>query len=453
MILSEVPRPAGTGAEVRAWHFIQSIVKLVEESTICILTDSGAGSIDAASLPGVHKVIQPESGFTNGRNGRFITRFASFRRFLVLAMPWRDCGWHLMIAGRANNVEQTAKASWSRLVYGFLLRKLAFISGRFALIYPPGLLVRWDVWCCVRDRSIAHLRKSPPDVIWCEHSYMYPGALELKAAFPDAKIYCNAHNVESALHKSMASIAQTESARNWIMTEAYIVEFWERRMVRDAERIVCCSEADRERFSQMSLGETSNLSVIPNGVDVTFFKPSPCSKPKPTILFAGTAGYLPNDDAVDWFGRSIFPLVRQAIPDCEWIIAGRGASKHWSQWASIHGGIRVESDVPDMRDYFSQTTLCIVPLRSGSGTRLKILEALGCGRTMVTTSIGAEGIDGIDGVHWKVAGTAEEFAAAVVLLLRDEEQRLRMELAGRGLVCERYSWKFLMREIPQLFHL
>ena len=149
--------------------------------------------------------------------------------------------------------------------------------------------------------------------------------------------------------------------------------------------------------------------------------------------------WLPNVDAVMFFCRDILPLIRQAEPDVAFTIVGRSPTPAVQRLAQ-EPGIEVTGRVDDVRPYLAASTVNVVPLRIGGGTRLKIFEAMAAGRAVVSTTIGAEGLPTENGRHLLLADDPVTFARSVVTLLRDAEAPQAMESEARALVTERYDW-------------
>ena len=215
-------------------------------------------------------------------------------------------------------------------------------------------------------------------------------------------------------------------------------------MLRHADLVYCCSAQDAERFREITSNRGAKLVVVANGVDTRHFQVIPAAAGTPTLLFMGTAGYPPNDDAVHWLVIEILPLVQSQLPGIRVVLAGRNASQHWGQYVNEVSRLEVASDVPDMRPWLEKATVCVVPIRSGSGTRLKILEAMSCGRPVVSTTMGAEGAEVVDTQHLLLADSASTFADAVVRLIGDKSAQDHLVRAGRQLVKNRYDWEALI---------
>jgi len=148
----------------------------------------------------------------------------------------------------------------------------------------------------------------------------------------------------------------------------------------------------------------------------------------------------PNEDGVRYFMSDILPLVRDRVPDATFSIVGRNPSESLKIAARDAGAVATGT-LDDIRPAIAEGAVCVVPLRAGSGTRLKIFEALAMGKAVVSTTLGAEGLDITPGVHYVRADGAQPFADAVVSLLTEDDRRQSIAEAGRALVEERYSWE------------
>jgi glycosyltransferase involved in cell wall biosynthesis len=157
----------------------------------------------------------------------------------------------------------------------------------------------------------------------------------------------------------------------------------------------------------------------------------------------------PNEDAVRYFMSDILPLVRLKIPGASFSIVGRNPTDALRAAARDAGAV-VTGTLDDIRPAVAEASVCVVPLRAGSGTRLKIFEALAMGKAVVSTTVGAEGLDIVPNQHFVAADGAASFADAVVSLLTGESRRRRIADAGRALVEERYSWAQVARPFERL---
>ena len=180
------------------------------------------------------------------------------------------------------------------------------------------------------------------------------------------------------------------------------------------------------------------MMIVPNVVDVDRYTPVEDNN-TPTILFQGAMDWFPNRDAVDFFVTRMLPVLKQMVPHIRFVVAGRNPPLNFvSKFASV-AGIEFTQNVPDMRLEIARATVCVVPLRIGSGTRLKILEAAAMAKSVVSTRIGAEGLDFADGQEIVLADKPEVFAHVIAELLADPVRRRAMGLAARRRVEIQYG--------------
>ena len=181
---------------------------------------------------------------------------------------------------------------------------------------------------------------------------------------------------------------------------------WEPRYAMRFDQCITVSEIDRDLY--LKTNPRLQIDVIPNGVDVQKYTPLPANNASPTLLFIGNMGYSPCVDAMLYFCREIFPLIRQAVSGVELWIVGKEPLPEVLRLNS--DGVHVTGQVEDVIPYYKQSAVCVVPLRSGGGTRLKILEAMALGRPVVSTTIGCEGLEVVDGQHLLIADKPANFA-------------------------------------------
>jgi polysaccharide biosynthesis protein PslH len=218
---------------------------------------------------------------------------------------------------------------------------------------------------------------------------------------------------------------------------------WEPFYMENFGRCVVVSEADRRLL--FSCNPHLKIDVVPNGIDTQQFQPMPYSDDNSMLLFVGNMGYRPNVDAVSYFCKQVFPLIRTKVPNAEVCIAGLNPA---SEVLALAGdGVYVTGTVEDVRPYYAQSAVCVVPLRAGGGTRLKILEAMALGRPVVSTSIGCEGLNVQDGVHLFIADTPEDFAAKTLLLLSKSDVRNSIIQNGRDLAEKHYDWDVITMQL------
>lgn len=444
-ILPDVPATASTGGAVRAWHFLRALLQNTDALVYVLSGRDARRSDDMLNSDRIHWCGRRAEERVRGKTG------AAQRVVQTLLMPMAEHGRRMMLAGE-NLCVQRPRAPGFRIWhrgYALVLMALFFVTRRLFRLDPGDVHVRGPALDIAFQQILTKLSGWRPDIIWLEHSYLYSVGERLREHFPDAKIVVNAHNVEQQLKTMIGRSQTTLLGRWWGLQEAALMGAIERRMVRDAALVYCCSEADRARFQKLHSQTACQLMVVPNGVDTAYFHCTETERHPETLIFTGTAGYKPNDDAVRWLVEGILPGILKIRPRVRLILAGMNAGLRWGQYRR-EGCIEVHCSVPDMRPLLGRAAVSVVPLLSGSGTRLKILEALSSGCVVVSTSIGAEGLGVTDGREILIADTEQEFVAAVSRVLGDQLLHGRLREEGRLLVERSYDWKALERQAVQI---
>lgn len=247
----------------------------------------------------------------------------------------------------------------------------------------------------------------------------------------------NLYDLEAGLLRRQADVLPFGIKRWMYANGARRMAGLERDLPRQADLVWTVSEKERQEILQQSPGLPVYLA--PGGVDCDAIKPLPPEESK-EILFVGSLQYLPNVDGANYMAREVMPKILERCPDATLRIVGRQPDERVTK---LHNppSIDVTGEVADLEPYYRQCRLSIVPLRSGGGTRLKILESMAYGRPIVSTSIGAEGIDIESGQNIMIADTPEEIADAVCRALNEPEMAENLAEEGRQLVEKKYSWK------------
>jgi glycosyltransferase involved in cell wall biosynthesis len=188
---------------------------------------------------------------------------------------------------------------------------------------------------------------------------------------------------------------------------------------------------------------------VPNGVDVDYFRPTQAAVDPDSIVLTGLMTYRPNADAAVHFVREVLPLVRRSRPRARFTAVGWGLPRDLAPL--LGDGVTHTGRVPDVRPYLAEAAAVVVPLRMGSGTRLKVLEALAMGKGVVSTTLGCEGVDVTPGGDLLVADDPASFAAAVVELMENAERRQALGLGGRRLVERSYTWPSVVARLERFY--
>jgi glycosyltransferase involved in cell wall biosynthesis len=205
------------------------------------------------------------------------------------------------------------------------------------------------------------------------------------------------------------------------------------------------SEPERQRRRDQGLG--GDVVVVPNGVDTARFRPTPVP-PEPVLVFTGTLSWGPNIDGLAWFCREVFPVVQARVPGTRLDVVGREPLPEVADLTRLPG-VHLHADVPTVVPWLERARLAVVPLRIGSGTRLKALEAMAAGRPVVGTTVGLDGLAIDQGVHALVADDPPSFAAAVVDLMVNDELARRVAAAGAEHARTRFGWDGIGRRFVE----
>lgn len=256
------------------------------------------------------------------------------------------------------------------------------------------------------------------------------------------------HNLEEQIWRRTADIHGNPLARLFARAQVERIARYQVRMASLADRVLTVSPLDAERLRAQAPDVEPVL--IPNGVEVAAYTPPPTPPDSDELLFVGSMGWLPNTDAVAWFHRDILPLIFAQRPHAHLTLVGKSPPAHVAQLASQR--VTVTGYVDDVRPYLARAAVFVVPLRIGGGTRLKILEAMAAGVPVVSTRIGAEGLEVEHGRHVLLADTPADFAAAVLELLDNPDRRAALAAAARQRAAERYDWDNIVARLEHVYH-
>ena len=279
------------------------------------------------------------------------------------------------------------------------------------------------------------------------HLLGYLGAI--RAAAPRSIVIADWHNIESEIMRRYAETCGSFPRRLFATRTARLIEFAELKLLKGCD--VHSLASDRERQKLMNLMPNARLETIPNGVDVEYYRPAHAPGEREVrreILFVGSMDYHANIDAAMWFVREIWPLVRTRAPGLRLTIAGRDPVACIRNLAAAD--IAITGTVSDIRPFYSQALAVVAPLRIGSGTRLKILEAMAAGVPVVSTRLGAEGLDVIHGENILIADTPEETVESLSAVLTDPAFRSRLVMSAQELVSQSYDWRELGQRLFQI---
>lgn len=259
------------------------------------------------------------------------------------------------------------------------------------------------------------------------------------------------HNIESELMWRYAQNAPSWSKSLVARRTAAQLERSELRLLQRCSTHTVTSVRDKEKL--LLRCPFANVHVVPNGVDTRYFSRYEATRLRAgrqcgssrSLIFVGSMDYHANIDAVRWFTREIWPAIAQKHSDLEFIIVGRNPTSEVRKLASDR--IKVTGTVEDVRPYYASALALVAPLRVGSGTRLKILEAMSSEVPVVSTRLGAEGVEAENDVHLLLADDATEIRAAIDRIVGSLQTRSRLTKAARELVARHYDWSVVGKDL------
>ena len=245
-------------------------------------------------------------------------------------------------------------------------------------------------------------------------------------------------NYQSAFEDETRFWRKCIKAYDWLVQLNY-----EARACRNFHRVACMTDEDRTVLSRFV--EPSRLRTLPIGVDSSYFDPGqvPSQQSPRRMLFVGNYRHPPNCGAVDFFVRHILPRIRQEEPDAEFWIAGSHAHLLNQQLPRASDGVRMAGYVPDIRSCYRSAAVFVAPILTGTGMRVKLLEALSMGMAVLATPLAAQGFRSKHGSVMWTAATAEAFAEQAVKLLRNPELRSSLGANARQMIQEQYDWNVI----------
>jgi glycosyltransferase involved in cell wall biosynthesis len=389
-LCNEQPWPAKSGAVLRNHHLIAGLAR---EHDVTLVTFVKPGAARDDSIDSLHNVCDS-----------------------VVEVSQSSC-----VAGRTTRYNETAEARD---------RLRTLLSSR-----SPRSIRRWS-----SEELIDRLRQlraaTKFDAVMAARAYM--GEMAMQAGFD--RVLIDLPDLESvAMRRLLAQGAWYKSKPidwgEWVKLHRY-----ESRLAERFWRVSVCKEEDRTFFGA---GPRDNVRLIPNGTEE--FPPTPQEdEVQGEMLFVGLLSYFPNIDAVRHFHDDVLPIIRRRVPEAGFRIVGFRPDLEVS---ALDNGVDcfVNASVDDLTPFYARASLVVVPMRLGSGTKLKVLEGLARGKAVVSTSFGAEGFDVRPGIDLEIADTPDAFAATCARLLSDPVARRRLGESGRARVLERYRWDVVVR--------
>ncbi len=290
----------------------------------------------------------------------------------------------------------------------------------------------------------AELARTPYDLIHAETFYMMPNIPPTKVPIILAEQTIEYLGYQDYMKKANPLLKPI------LAIDVMKIKYWERYFWQKADKLITMSDEDKQ-FIERELGVPTNTSVVANGVDLDFF--SATTKrlpPDPTVLFVGTFKWLPNIEAVEELVHQVWPLILKELPSAKLKIVGFSPTPKIQAYGA-DPSISVLGGIPDIRDAFASSHILLAPIRSGKGTRYKVLEAMITGTPVVATTLAVEGLDLQNGREVLIADTSSGLAHSAVKLLRDSKLQIKLGKAGREVVQKGYSWDIIAQDLDQVY--
>jgi glycosyltransferase involved in cell wall biosynthesis len=258
----------------------------------------------------------------------------------------------------------------------------------------------------------------------------------------------NAQNVESIIWRRYYE-TETNALRRWYIGRQWRkFERFERWAMGEVDRTVAVSATDAERMRR-DFG-ARRVDVVENGVDPAYFRPEAVRREPDRLLFLGSLDWRPNLDGVRLLLEKVFPAVRVVLPSARLSIVGRRPPE-WLREAAAAPGVELHADLPDVRPQLARCGLMVVPLRIGGGSRLKILEALAMNTPVVSTRVGAEGLELTPGEHLTVVEDIDDLTRAIITAIRSPNAIQEEARRGRDAVLRRYGWDAVADQLERVW--
>lgn len=294
--------------------------------------------------------------------------------------------------------------------------------------------------------AISALRGNAFDIVHLDSIHMAGYLSVIRECWPKAIVILDWHNIESEGMLRFAESTASLPRRFYGRYTAATLRRVEGRLLAGLQGHLVCS--DRERGLLLARNPKARIAVIDNGVDAAGFATA-STTPSNRLIFVGQMGYGPNADGAVWFVNEIWPVVRRGFPALSLFLVGADPGPA-VRALSAQPGVTVTGTVPDVRSYYEGALAAVVPLRTGAGTRLKILEAMGAGVPVISTSIGAEGLAVQNGEDILIAEDAAGWVAALERISQPDTAHAFAE-AGRRLVSTRYDWSIIGRKLARCY--
>lgn len=389
-----IPYPARGGAAQRSFHLLQEASRRYRVSLFAF----NRPAQDAAML---------------AESRREFERFCHRVEFWEVPLAWKGAQW------------------WTKLALAPLYR-----WPHSALAYASAATgARWQEVLGEYPEALVHIDSSDL-AFFIEPALRFPTLL-------------NHHNCESAMASRRAAL-ETNPVKKLVLRHqarklAAVEASWMHRVALN----LTVSDGDSESLREVN--PRAKTQVVENGTDVHFFTPQEKLLEEHTIVFAASLRWYPNQSALAFFDRDIWPLIKQRCPGVRFIIAGQYPSESLVRLAASDPDIELIPNPEDIRPCIARGAVYVCPITDGGGSRLKLLDAMAMGKAIVSTTVGAEGLQYEAGKHMLIADDPREFADCVTKLMNDNLLRKKLSVAARQLALDEYSWEVIGNHLANAY--
>ena len=320
-------------------------------------------------------------------------------------------------------------------------------NGLHSLFSGTPFLILRDQLPSMRQKLEQIMNSCSFDALHADQLWMTPYIMETSG--PSLKVL-DQHNAVFMIPRRLADCMGNPLVKALLRKEARKLETFERRVCKTFDRVVWVSKEDKEAVCTSGEDQPSRDCIIPIATEP--FTKHFLSRQRPfRVTFVGGMHWPPNAEGIGWFVKKIWPRVTLAAPSAVLTLIGKGTPKKFGR---LGAGSKVElaGYVPDLDKYLAETAAFIVPLRSGAGMRVKILDAWSWGLPVVSTSLGAEGIKTNAGENLLIADDEKSFANCIIQVMRDHNLARRLSENGRAAVETLYNWKTVYKAWDQIYH-
>jgi len=290
------------------------------------------------------------------------------------------------------------------------------------------------------------LKNEEFDIVQVEYLYMAP-YLKVIRKYSNAKVVLRSHNIEHIIWERITTISKNPVKKLYLGSLTRKLKKYELLVINDFDGMTTVSKIDAEFFIRS--GCRIPVTDIPFGIDVDKYNTQKGNYEFPSLFHLGAMNWIPNQEGIKWFLDNAWPLIHDKYPDLKFYIAGR-MMPEWLLKLNLHN-VEVPGEVPDASEFIKSKAVMIVPLFSGSGIRVKIVEGMALGNAVIATAIGAEGIDYTDGKNILIANTPGEFLKAVDRCIESREYCRQIGNNARKLVEENHSLRMIIRKLEGFY--